>query len=91
MKHTLIAAAAAVTFALVLPASAQMGDGTAKTGTTMQTETGKPMASGSMAMSGDAKMDGMAMKPMKKSKNKQMMTDKSMPDSAMKADVGVKH
>jgi hypothetical protein len=91
MKYTLIAAAAAVSFAFVLPASAQMADGTAKTGATMQTETSKPMASGSMAMSGDTKMDGMAMKPMKKSKTKRMMTDKTMSDGAMKSDDGMKH
>ena len=47
---------------------------------------------GSMAMSGDAKMDGMAMsakKPMKKTR-KAMMADKPMAEDAMKPDA-MKH
>jgi hypothetical protein len=46
---------------------------------------------GSMAMSGDAKMDGMAMKakPVKKTK-KAMMADKPMTEDAMKPDA-MKH
>ncbi len=47
---------------------------------------------GSMAMSGDAKMDGMAMsakKPMKKTK-KAMMADNPMAEDAMKPDA-MKH
>jgi|GEM_PF-3663346 hypothetical protein len=96
MKYVLIAAA--ITFALAAPASAQMASETAKTGaktgSTMQTEHSKPMASGSMAMSADAGMkDGMAMKPMKKSRKMMAakpMADKPMADGMMKPDA-MKH
>jgi hypothetical protein len=95
MKTYLIAAAAAA-FALAIPASAQMAAETAKTGTTMQTETAKPMVGGSMAMSGDAKMDGsmMAKKPVKKNSammaDKPMMGDKPKTEDQMKSD-SMKH
>ncbi len=90
MKHTLIAAAA-VTLAMAVPASAQMANGTGKTGAAMQTENSKPMAEGSMAMSGDAGMTHktMAMKS-KKSKSNMMMGDKPMADGMMKSDT-MKH
>jgi hypothetical protein len=48
---------------------------------------------GSMAMSGDAKMDGMAMKPAKKSRKTMAakpMADDKMKDDTMKMD-GTKH
>ncbi len=83
MKTLLIAAA--VTFALAIPASAQMANETAKTGTAMQAESGKPMA-GSMAMSADAGMK----KPMKKMKKGAMMGDKPMTEDQMKPD-SMKH
>lgn len=82
MKTLLIAAAV---FALAIPASAQMANDTAKTGTAMQTESGKPMA-GSMAMSTDANMK----KPMKKMKKGAMMGDKPMAEDQMKSD-SMKH
>ena len=53
--------AAAVMLALAVPASAQMANGTGKTGTAMQTESSKPMAEGSMAMSGNAGMTSKTM------------------------------
>ena len=89
MKHVLIAAA--ITLALAVPASAQMANDTAKTTTTMKMQDNKPMAEGSMAMSGNAGMahKTMAMKS-KKSKSKMMMGDKPMADGMMKSD-SMKH
>lgn len=79
MKYALIAAA--ITFALAAPASAQMASDT-KMGTAMKTD--KPMAGGSMAMSADAGMKDkkMAMKKPKKG----MMADKPMAEDGMKSD-----
>ncbi|MBA2589671.1 MAG: hypothetical protein H0U98_13730 [Alphaproteobacteria bacterium] len=95
MKTTLIAAAAAAAFAFAVPASAQMADQTsktgAKTGTTMQTENSKPMASGSMANGNMAMSGDMGMKkPMKKTKKTSMMADKPMTEDQMKSD-SMKH
>jgi hypothetical protein len=95
MKYVLIAAA--ITFALAAPASAQMASETkmgAKPDSAMHADGNKPMASGSMAMSADAGMkDGMAMKPMKKSRKMMAakpMADKPMADGMMKPDA-MKH
>jgi pentapeptide MXKDX repeat protein len=76
MKTTLIAAAAAVTLTLALPALAQDANGTAKTGAM----TNGAMANGSIAggsMSGDASMNH----AMKAKKTRKKAMDSSMSGS----------